>query len=145
MLPIFFPHSIVRRDWSQLAATTGKEILSKILSDCNSDERVAFIHETLSNIAKDLKNGKVGLADLAITKSLTKDPNDYPDKKSLPHVQVCTFHNSLKIRKVYKFIFRQTEGLLTTHNKCQKWRYLFQIIPKINFHYHFFHYEAQFV
>ena len=49
---------------------------------------MAFIHETLEKIAQDLKEGKIGLADLAITKSLTKDPSDYPDKKSLPHVQV---------------------------------------------------------
>lgn len=82
---------IVRRDWCQLAANTGKEILNKVLSDCNADERVAFIHETLENIGKELKNSNVALADLAITKSLTKDPNDYPDKKSLPHVQVEKF------------------------------------------------------
>ena len=82
---------IVRRDWCQLAANTGKEILNKVLSDCNADERVAFIHETLENIGKELKNSNVALADLAITKSLTKDPNDYPDKKSLPHVQVEIF------------------------------------------------------
>ena len=79
---------IVRRDWCQLAANAGKEILNKILSDCSADDRVAFIHETLEKIAKDLKEGNIGLADLAITKSLTKDPSDYPDKKSLPHVQV---------------------------------------------------------
>ena len=35
-----------------------------------------------------LLDGKVPLKDLAITKALTKDPSDYPDKKSLPHVQV---------------------------------------------------------
>jgi DNA polymerase alpha subunit A len=43
----------------------------------------------LEAVAGRLKEGKIPLADLAITKSLTKDPNDYPDKKSLPHVQVC--------------------------------------------------------
>ncbi len=79
---------IVRRDWCQLAANTGKTILNKILSDCQADDRIAYIHDTLKAIADDLNAGKVGLADLSITKSLTKDPNDYPDKKSLPHVQV---------------------------------------------------------
>ena len=79
---------IVRRDWCQLAANTGKDILSKILSDCNGDERVAYIHERLEAVANGLREGKMALPDLAITKSLTKDPNDYPDKKSLPHVQV---------------------------------------------------------
>jgi DNA polymerase alpha subunit A len=79
---------IVRRDWCQLAANTGKDILGKILSDCAADERVSYLHQTLENIAKELKDGKISLADLSITKSLTKDPQDYPDKKSLPHVQV---------------------------------------------------------
>merc|ERR1719266_1968759 len=69
---------IVRRDWSQLAANTGKDILEKILSDRSYDERIAYIHERLEAVAKDLKEGKIALPDLAITKSLTKDPNDYP-------------------------------------------------------------------
>ena len=38
--------------------------------------------------------GKVSLADLAITKQLTKNPHDYADKKSLPHVQVAVRVNS---------------------------------------------------
>ena len=91
---------IVRRDWCQLAANAGKEILNKILSDCSADERVAFIHESLEKIARDLKEGKIGLADLAITKSLTKDPSDYPDKKSLPHVQVSKMIISTKCLKM---------------------------------------------
>ncbi len=82
---------IVRRDWCQLAANTGKDILNRILGDVSADDRVSYIHETLERIAVNLKEGKIALADLAITKSLTKDPQDYPDKKSLPHVQVRTF------------------------------------------------------
>ncbi len=38
-----------------------------------------------------LLDGKVALKDLAITKQLTKDPSDYADRKSLPHVQVNKF------------------------------------------------------
>lgn len=37
---------------------------------------------------------KVNLEHLAITKQLTKDPADYPDKNSLPHVQVALRVNS---------------------------------------------------
>merc|ERR1712038_1561641 len=39
-------------------------------------------------------SGNVSLSDLAITKQLTKDPEDYPDKKSLSHVQVAMRMNS---------------------------------------------------
>lgn len=85
---------IVRRDWSQLAATAGKIILEKILSDCSADDRIAFIHEHLESLAKDLKEGRVDLDDLKITKALTKNPGDYADRKSLPHVQVAFRLNS---------------------------------------------------
>lgn len=33
--------------------------------------------------------GKESLEEYIITKSLTKHPHDYPDKKNLPHVQVA--------------------------------------------------------
>jgi DNA polymerase elongation subunit (family B) len=51
--------------------------------------QISHIHDLLEKLAEDLKSGNVSLASLAITKQLTKEPDDYPDKKSLPHVQVC--------------------------------------------------------
>ncbi len=80
---------IVRRDWSQLASEAGKHILERIMSNCSADDRVAFIHEHLEALAKKLNERQVSLAELAITKQLTKDPEDYAEKKSLPHVQVA--------------------------------------------------------
>ncbi len=85
---------IVRRDWSQLASSAGKCILDKILSDASADERVAFVHEKLESLATELRDGKISLSDLAITKQLTKNPQDYADKKALPHVQVAVRMNS---------------------------------------------------
>lgn len=38
---------------------------------------------------KSLEAGHNSLEDYVITKSLTKHPQDYPDKKNLPHVQVA--------------------------------------------------------
>lgn len=73
---------------------SGKAILEHILSDCTPDERVAFIHNKMEQLATDLKAGRIPLSDLAITKQLTKSPNDYADKKSLPHVQVAVRVNS---------------------------------------------------
>ncbi|KAK4326034.1 hypothetical protein Pmani_003411 [Petrolisthes manimaculis] len=80
---------IVRRDWSQLASDCGKHIVSQILSDQGPDERIENIHLHLENLKADLEAGKIPLEQLTITKSLTKNPEDYPDKKSLPHVQVA--------------------------------------------------------
>ncbi len=44
-----------------------------------------------------LLDGKVALKDLAITKQLTKDPSDYADRKSLPHVQVTSCSNRVNL------------------------------------------------
>lgn len=35
-----------------------------------------------------MRNGEVALEKYVITKTLTKPPEDYPDAKSQPHVQV---------------------------------------------------------
>ncbi|CAL4103579.1 unnamed protein product, partial [Meganyctiphanes norvegica] len=85
---------IVRRDWSQLASDAGRHILQQILSDQNQDDRIANIHSHLEELKSKLHEGKFGLDILAITKQLTKNPEDYPDKKSLPHVQVALRINS---------------------------------------------------
>ncbi|XP_045609445.1 DNA polymerase alpha catalytic subunit [Procambarus clarkii] len=85
---------IVRRDWSQLASDCGKHIVTQILSDQGPDERIENIHSHLEKLKADLEAGKIDLGTLAITKSLTKNPEDYPDKKSLPHVQVAIRMNS---------------------------------------------------
>lgn len=85
---------IVRRDWSQIASDCGKHIVTQILSDQEPDDRIENIHSHLENLKNDLEAGKIGLDALAITKTLTKNPEDYPDKKSLPHVQVAIRVNS---------------------------------------------------
>ncbi|PSN33886.1 DNA polymerase alpha catalytic subunit [Blattella germanica] len=64
-------------------------ILNQILSDLEADERIFRIHERLERIKIDLENGRVPLSLLTITKQLTKNPEDYADKKSLPHVQIA--------------------------------------------------------
>ena len=85
---------IVRRDWSQLAADAGKAVINLILSERSEDARLAEIQQHLEQLRLELTDGKVTLARLSITKQLTKDPADYADKKSLPHVQVALRLNS---------------------------------------------------
>merc|ERR1719376_346128 len=85
---------IVRRDWSQLAADAGRSVINIIMTDKAEDARLSEIQDHLEGLKTSLLEGKVSLTDLCITKSLTKDPADYPDKKSLPHVQVAMRLNS---------------------------------------------------
>ena len=52
----------------------------------------------LSVVREMVQSGGNCLEDYVITKSLTKHPQDYPDKKNLPHVQVALRMMSNDIR-----------------------------------------------
>lgn len=75
-------------------------ILEQILSDQEADERILQIHEHLERLRVDLEAGHVPLSLLTITKQLTKNPEEYADNKSLPHVQVALRLNQHGGRKL---------------------------------------------
>jgi hypothetical protein len=52
-------------------------------------EVVEAVHEKLRTVAAALSAGQLPLSAFVITKQLTKRPEDYPDAKGQPHVQVC--------------------------------------------------------
>ncbi|KAL1006634.1 hypothetical protein UPYG_G00074730 [Umbra pygmaea] len=91
---------IVRRDWCDLAKDCGNFVIGQILSDQNRDVIVENIQRHLMELGEKVANGIVPLNQFEIHKSLTKDPQDYPDKKSLPHVHVALWINSQSGRKV---------------------------------------------
>lgn len=93
---------IVRRDWSQLAAEAGKFILSQILSEQTPDDRLESIQNHLNKLKDDLIGNKMPLSVLTITKQLTKNPNEYADKHTQPHVQVALRLNSKNSRRFKK-------------------------------------------
>ncbi|GIL61548.1 hypothetical protein Vafri_16011, partial [Volvox africanus] len=80
---------IVRRDWCPLSKDEGNFALAAILSGRNREEVVAEIHTHLRQTAEKLRAGQVPLGKFIITKQLTKRPEDYPDAKNQPHVQVA--------------------------------------------------------
>lgn len=84
---------MVRRDWSRLAGEAGQFTLKHILSDQSQEERVENIQNHLIKLKEDLEQNKVPLSLLVITKQLTKEPKNYPNKNSLPHVQVALRYN----------------------------------------------------
>uniref|UniRef100_A0A2K5JMQ7 DNA polymerase n=1 Tax=Colobus angolensis palliatus TaxID=336983 RepID=A0A2K5JMQ7_COLAP len=85
---------IVRRDWCDLAKDTGNFVIGQILSDQSRDTIVENIQKRLIEIGENVLNGSVPVSQFEINKALTKDPQDYPDKKSLPHVHVALWINS---------------------------------------------------
>ncbi|XP_062841851.1 DNA polymerase alpha catalytic subunit [Trichomycterus rosablanca] len=91
---------IVRRDWCDLAKECGNYVIGQILSDQNRDTILENIQQHLIEMGEKVANGSVPLNMFEIHKALTKDPQDYPDKKSLPHVHVALWINSQGGRKV---------------------------------------------
>lgn len=80
---------MVRRDWSLLSKELGDFCLRQILSGGSCEDVVESIHSSLMKVQEEMKNGEVALEKYVITKSLTKPPEDYPDAKNQPHVQVA--------------------------------------------------------
>lgn len=91
---------IVRRDWCDLAKECGNYVIGQILSDQNRDTIIENIQKHLIEIGEKVANGNIPLNMFEIHKSLTKEPQDYPDKKSLPHVHVALWINSQGGKKV---------------------------------------------
>ncbi|KAL5004890.1 hypothetical protein ScPMuIL_018346 [Solemya velum] len=92
---------IVRRDWCDLAKEAGKFIVSQILSGESRELILENIHSKLIDVGEKVKENDVPVEFYYITKQLTKNPEDYPDKKSLPHVQVALRLNSKGGKKLH--------------------------------------------
>ncbi|XP_077230680.1 DNA-directed DNA polymerase [Tasmannia lanceolata] len=80
---------MVRRDWSLLSKELGDFCLCQILSGGSCEDVVESIHSSLMKVQEEMRNGEVALEKFVITKTLTKAPEDYPDAKNQPHVQVA--------------------------------------------------------
>ncbi|XP_068566425.1 DNA polymerase alpha catalytic subunit [Cebidichthys violaceus] len=91
---------IVRRDWCDLAKECGNYVIGQILSDQSRDVIVENIQKHLVEVGEQVAAGTIPLNQFEINKALTKDPQDYPDKKSLPHVHVALWINSQGGRRV---------------------------------------------
>jgi DNA polymerase alpha subunit A len=80
---------LVRRDWCIQSKDTGRFVTEQILSGEDSEIVLEKIHTHLEELAKKMRAGELPLEKYTITKGLSKHPNDYPDGKSQPHVQVA--------------------------------------------------------
>ncbi|VDL91322.1 unnamed protein product [Schistocephalus solidus] len=92
---------IVRRDWCRLAAGVGRACVDALLSGKPSEEVLDQIHAHLRTVTEQVRQGTLPLPEFVITKPspdhtlqmLTKNPEDYPDAKLQPHVQVALRFN----------------------------------------------------
>uniref|UniRef100_A0A0N5A1W3 DNA polymerase n=1 Tax=Parastrongyloides trichosuri TaxID=131310 RepID=A0A0N5A1W3_PARTI len=84
---------IVRRDWSVLAKEVGNKIVDLIF--LKDREELAYdIHTTLGDIRKQIQNNELPLSKFEILKQLNKNPSDYGETKSLPHVLLALRMNN---------------------------------------------------
>lgn len=86
---------LVRRDWCGISHDVSQYILSQIFSGENREDVVDRIHIYLAKVAQEIRDDLIPIEKFIITKSLTKNPEDYADQKTQAHVQVAL---SMKIR-----------------------------------------------
>lgn len=82
---------LVRHDWCDLSHIASDHFLQQIFAGktSNVDEAVGVVLTFLEELATQVRHNQMSLQKYVITKSLTKDPSQYPDGKNLPHVQVA--------------------------------------------------------
>lgn len=78
-----------RREFSKLSKDASGAVLKEILSGEATENVVTKVHELLTGLGDTVRSGAVPIDDFIIFKRLGKNPEDYPDKKSQPHVQVA--------------------------------------------------------
>ncbi|SCZ87769.1 BZ3500_MvSof-1268-A1-R1_Chr2-3g05237 [Microbotryum saponariae] len=78
-----------RREFCALSKGASQFVLDCILSGESTEVVIEQIHEYLSTLGERIRAGVVPVDEYIIFKRLGKNPQDYPDAKSLPHVQVA--------------------------------------------------------
>ncbi|EIW79037.1 hypothetical protein CONPUDRAFT_126817 [Coniophora puteana RWD-64-598 SS2] len=78
-----------RREYCALSKNVSQYVLDQILSGEATEIVVEQIHEYLTSVSENVRSGKIKVDDFIIFKRLGKNPEDYPDAKSLPHVHVA--------------------------------------------------------
>ncbi|KIM44768.1 hypothetical protein M413DRAFT_442728 [Hebeloma cylindrosporum] len=103
-----------RREYCALSKQVSQYVLNQILSGEATEIVVENIHEYLTNIGESIRKGEVNQDDFIIFKRLGKNPEDYPDAKSQPHVQVALRMKqrggSARTGDVIPYIFCLAEG-----------------------------------
>ncbi|KAF7289426.1 DNA polymerase [Mycena chlorophos] len=103
-----------RREYCNLSKDTSQYVLEQILSGAPADDVLQNIHDYLTELGQKVREGKVSLDKFLIFKRLGKNPEDYPDVKSQPHVQVAlrmkARGGTAKLGDVIPYLFCLAEG-----------------------------------
>ncbi|KAF8621892.1 hypothetical protein AX15_007444 [Amanita polypyramis BW_CC] len=103
-----------RREYCALSKNVSQYVLEQILSGDPTEIVIENIHEFLTTISNNVRSGKTMLEDFIIHKRLSKNPEDYPDDKNQPHVQVAlrlkVKGGTAKTGDVIPYVFCIAEG-----------------------------------
>jgi DNA polymerase alpha subunit A len=78
-----------RREYCQLSKEASSHILNEVFTGDETEVVVERIHDYLRDLAQKLRGGTLPLAKYTIYTRLGKNPEDYPNGKSMPQVQVA--------------------------------------------------------
>ncbi|KTW27076.1 hypothetical protein T552_02568 [Pneumocystis carinii B80] len=78
-----------RREYCILAKEASSYVLDQILSGSQTEYVIEKIHDFLRDFANKMREGKFQPAKFIIYNKLGKNPEEYPNGKSMPHVQVA--------------------------------------------------------
>ncbi|KAA8909113.1 hypothetical protein FN846DRAFT_635349 [Sphaerosporella brunnea] len=97
-----------RREYCQLSKEASSQILNEVFTGEETEVVVEKIHDYLRDLAQKLREGTLPLAKYTIYTRLGKKPEDYPNGKTMPQVQVAlrkkTRGESVKAGDVISYI-----------------------------------------
>lgn len=88
-----------RREYCQLSKDISTFVLEKILSDADPEQALSEVYEYLEGMSRKIKDNEIQVDKFKINTRLSKDPNSYPNGKTMPPVQVA-----LRLREQGKVI-----------------------------------------
>lgn len=78
-----------RREYCQLSKEISTFILEKILSDADPEQALMDVYDYLEKMTASINGGEVPVNKFKINTRLSKDPNNYPNGKTMPPVRVA--------------------------------------------------------
>lgn len=88
-----------RREYCPLSKEVSTFILEKLLSDADPELALSEVYGYLEEVTAKVKNNEYSIDKYQINTRLSKDPNNYPNGKTMPPVQVA-----LRLRKQGKVV-----------------------------------------
>jgi len=80
---------VVRREWCTLSTNASNFVLDQLFSDNDREDSFEKIYNYLQNLSESIRSNQYPAENYIINKALSKNPEEYPDVKTQPHVQVA--------------------------------------------------------